>query len=602
MKTQSLIALVFALFLTGLLQAQDARLAQQYFQNGEYEKAAETYNRLYQQNNANDYFFDRYLECLIALQRYDEGEEAIRRQLRRSADNPTLYVIYGQLLERQYKTEEAKTQFALAIEKLAPDQYSVTKLANAFINLSKYEEAVATFERGMVLLKDNRIFAYSLGELYRRMGETTKMVDNYLNSLQDNPERLSQLQTIFQRYFSPEEYTELQTQLYARIEADNDATYYPELLAWVFIQRKDYRNALRQVRALDARFAENGSRVFNLGLIALNDKDYDSAISAFDYLVESKGPSSTYYLEAKKEGLRCRRLKLTEGYSFTSEDLRALESQYTVFLKEFGRTHNTGGIILELAELEALYINNLPRAIGLLDTMINLPGIDPAMQAQGKLNLADYYLMSGDVWESTLLYSQVDKSFKEDPLGHEARFRNARLSYYSGDFQWAQAQFEVLKASTSKLIANDALDLSVFIMDNLGLDTTAAALMLYAEADLLVFQNRFQEAFTKMDSLIAAFPKHSLEDDVLYLKGRIYSKQRQYELAASTFQKIVTDYPEDIRADNALFELAALYEKHLGDIEKAKELYENLFVNYSGSTFAVEARKRYRILRGDKIQ
>lgn len=602
MKTQSLIALVFALFLTGLLQAQDARLAQQYFQNGEYEKAAETYNRLYQQNNANDYFFDRYLECLIALQRYDEGEEAIRRQLRRSADNPTLYVIYGQLLERQYKTEEAKTQFALAIEKLAPDQYSVTKLANAFINLSKYEEAVATFERGMVLLKDNRIFAYSLGELYRRMGETTKMVDNYLNSLQDNPERLSQLQTIFQRYFSPEEYTELQTQLYTRIEADNDATYYPELLAWVFIQRKDYRNALRQVRALDARFAENGSRVFNLGLIALNDKDYDSAISAFDYLVESKGPSSTYYLEAKKEGLRCRRLKLTEGYSFTPEDLRALESQYTVFLKEFGRTRNTGGIILELAELEALYINNLPRAIGLLDTMINLPGIDPAMQAQGKLNLADYYLMSGDVWESTLLYSQVDKSFKEDPLGHEARFRNARLSYYSGDFQWAQAQFEVLKASTSKLIANDALDLSVFIMDNLGLDTTAAALMLYAEADLLVFQNRFQEAFTKMDSLIAAFPKHSLEDDVLYLKGRIYSKQRQYELAASTFQKIVSDYPEDIRADNALFELAALYEKHLGDIEKAKELYENLFVNYSGSTFAVEARKRYRILRGDKIQ
>jgi TolA-binding protein len=210
--------------------------------------------------------------------------------------------------------------------------------------------------------------------------------------------------------------------------------------------------------------------------------------------------------------------------------------------------------------------------------------------------------MQGDVWESTLLYSQVDKAFKEDPLGHEARFRNARLSYFSGDFQWAQAQFEVLKASTSKLIANDALDLSVFIMDNLGLDTTAIALQLYADAELLVFQNRFQDAFGKMDSLLLAFPKHALEDDVLYLRGKIFTKQRQYEKAAAAFEEVVEKYPEDIRADNALFELAGLYEKPLNDVEKAKTLYEKLFVEFSGSTFAVEARKRYRILRGDKIQ
>jgi TolA-binding protein len=238
--------------------------------------------------------------------------------------------------------------------------------------------------------------------------------------------------------------------------------------------------------------------------------------------------------------------------------------------------------------------------------MIELPGVDPITLARGKISLADYYLMEDEVWESTLLYSQVDKEFKEDLLGHEARFRNAKLSYYNGDFQWAQAQFDVLKASTSKLIANDALDLSVFIMDNLGLDTTATAMEMYAQSELLVFQNRFEDSFRRLDSLLLLFPEHSLDDDVLYLKAQIYRKKRDFTKSAELLQKIIDEYKdkESIRVDNALFQLAEMYENEnqLNDKEKAKTLYETLFIDFSGSTFAVEARKRFRILRGDKIQ
>jgi tetratricopeptide (TPR) repeat protein len=223
------------------------------------------------------------------------------------------------------------------------------------------------------------------------------------------------------------------------------------------------------------------------------------------------------------------------------------------------------------------------------------------VMAKGKLSLADFYLMDSEIWEATLLYSQVDKAFTEDILGHEARYRNAKLSYYAGDFEWAQAQFDVLKASTSKLIANDALDLSVFILDNLGLDSTVAPLKLYAEADLLVFQNRFDDAFIKLDSLKTTFPDHSLEDDIYYTYAKIYLKQREFTKSAEMLQLIIDKYPEGIRADNALYELAMLYENQLNDIEKAKELYEKIFIEYSGSTFAVDARKRFRKLRGDDI-
>ncbi|MEL6941519.1 MAG: tetratricopeptide repeat protein, partial [Bacteroidota bacterium] len=377
---------------------------------------------------------------------------------------------------------------------------------------------------------------------------------------------------------------------------------YPELLSWIFIQEEDYAKALRQVRALDRKLNENGGRVYQLAEIAYNAKDYDAAIDAYDYIVEKKGVTSSFYLNAKQQSLRAKRNRLIEGFDFSREDLLALEQEYDTFLDEFGRTKRTATIILELAELQAFHLNNLDKPIQLLSEMLEYPNVNRFTLANAKIRLADFYLMQGEVWEATLLYSQVDKEFKEDLMGHEARYRNAKLSYYAKDFQWAQAQFDVLKASTSRLIANDAIDMSVFIMDNMGLDTTTVPLEIYANAELLVFQNKFEEAFAKMEKLSLKFPEHGLQDDILYLQAKINLKQGKYEEAAANFQRIMDEHGEEIRADNAMFELAGLYENQLNDIEKAKALYETLFIDFSGSTFAVEARKRYRILRGDDIQ
>lgn len=225
----------------------------------------------------------------------------------------------------------------------------------------------------------------------------------------------------------------------------------------------------------------------------------------------------------------------------------------------------------------------------------------PESVAKAKLALGDYYLMNGDRWEASLLFSQVDKDFKEGQVGEYARYRNAKLSYYAGDFQWAQEQFKILKGATSKLISNDAIDMSVFILDNLGMDTTDVTLQMFAEADLLAFQNKYNEAIHKLDSIKILFPDHSLDDDVLYTKAQIYRKLRRSDEMITMYQTIIDKYPEEIRADNALFELAEIYQTLLNEPEKAKALYEKIFVDYSASTFAAEARKRFRILRGDEL-
>ncbi|MEM9991736.1 MAG: hypothetical protein AAF738_08230, partial [Bacteroidota bacterium] len=476
---KALLTLIIGLF-AYTIYAQNARLAQQYYRDGEYEKAAVLYDKLFAKNQRNDYYFERYINCLIQLESYTQAETSIKKQMKKRPNDIQLYVSYGNVLERQFKEEEADEQYAKAIQRLTADKFYITKLASAFTQKTKYDLAIEVYQQGEDLLEDPYLFAYNLAELYRRKNEAKKMIAEYLNTIMQSPARQKTIETMLQRYLPKEGYKELQAQLYERIQEYPDIIAYPEMLAWVFIQEKDYTKALRQVRALDRKLKENGGRVYQLAEIAANDKDYDAAIAAYRYIVEQKGQTSSFYLDAKRELLRNKRNKLVEGFDYNKDDLAGLRVEYDTFLEEFGRSKVTAPIVLEYAELEAFYMNDLDKAIELLSELVEYPGNNRTVLANAKLRLADFYLMQGERWEATLLYSQVDKEFKDDILGHEARYRNARLSYYAGDFEWAQAQFDVLKTSTSKLIANDAMDMSVFIMDNMGLDTPTVPLEMYA--------------------------------------------------------------------------------------------------------------------------
>ena len=599
MKQNIALILGLLLVMTGQMLGQTSRLAMQYFETGEFEKAASLFKDLYEQDKRSTFYFDKYIESLLALESYAEAERVVKTRSKKEPQNLTLYVMQGKILEAQFKDDDAAKLYSEAIKKMPGDRLAVVKLGNEFVKMNKFDLAIKAYERGTKLLRDDIIFSYNLGDLYRRKNDTKKMIYYFLNAMENETARIDNVKLLMERYLVEEDWKELQTQLYDRLQKHSDNLLYTELLAWVFIQKKDFRNALRQVKSLDRRLRENGSRVYELANMAVNAKEYDVAISAFEHLVESKDPSSPFYLDAKKDLLNTKRKKITEGYAFDVAELRGLETEYEQFLSEFGRNKNTANILLDLASLHAFYLNDLGNAIELLNEMIALPGVNRYLRANGKIQLGDYYLMTGEQWEATLLYSQVDKEFKDDLLGQRARFKNAKLSYFTGDFQWAQTQFDVLKASTSKLIANDALDLSIFIMDNLGLDTSSTAMEMFAKSELLVFQNRFDEASAEWLKIEKQFPDHSLADDILYVKAEMLLRQHKYAEAAILFKRVFDEFTEEIRADNALFALAELNEVHLNKPDEALGLYEQLFIDFSNSTLAVEARKRYRDLRGD---
>ncbi len=159
----------------------------------------------------------------------------------------------------------------------------------------------------------------------------------------------------------------------------------------------------------------------------------------------------------------------------------------------------------------------------------------------------------------------------------------------------------MLKAATSKLIANDAMSMSLLISDNIDMDSSTVQLATFARADLLLYREKPGEALALLDSLLIAFPGHPITDDALMKKAEIQLKRGNFAEAEALYLSVIKDYGEGILGDDAQFFIAELYENHLKDSAKAMAAYQELLMKYPGSLFTVEARKRFRLLRGDMV-
>ncbi|NNE56218.1 MAG: tetratricopeptide repeat protein, partial [Flavobacteriales bacterium] len=436
------------------------------------------------------------------------------------------------------------------------------------------------------------------------MGNHDEMVESFLDLLLVSPNYIQTIQNSFNRNLNITENEDranmLKGKLLKRVQRYPNEAIYNELLIWLFLQKKEFGAALVQAKALDMRMSENGFRVMDIARLARGNEDFDTARQAYSYVI-SKGEFGEYYTTARMELLRVMLDETTSKPGAPTDDMIALESTYENTLDELGKTAGTAMMMKELAHIKGFYLGKTDEAIDLLYEGLEIPGLYEKVTAVIKLELGDVLLLEGDIWEASLLYSQVELEFKEDVMGHEAKFRNAKISYYTGDFEWAQAQLDVLKASTSKLISNDAIDLSLLITDNFNMDTTTVPMLMFAQADLLAYQNQVDQSVLKLDSIVDMWPGHTLTDDILMLKADIYASQGDYDQAVGYLEQVMEFHFFDILGDDALFQLAEIHHFIYEDLETAQSMYERILLEYPGSLYVVEARKRFRELRGDEI-
>lgn len=580
----------------------DKQLALQYFQDEEYDKAVALYENLFNKSHL-DYYYKYYLKCLIALEDFSRAEKVVKKQVKRNPEHLNYLVDLGYVYKVNKESSKSLQQYDKALKLLDADRKKVVKLANAFMGRQEEPYAVEVYLKGRKMLRQSYSFHYELAHVYYRGGKNDLMINEYLDLILAEPKRKSEIQNILQaRLFQDLDQKALE---HLRVELVRRVQKYPtkviigEMLVWYHVQLKDFDRAFNQAQAIDKRRNEAGDRIIKLGLLAVSSRDYLAAINCFEYVI-AKGEKSRYYVIARRELLSAFNKKIT-SQDYTQEDLQNLEASYQMAIDELGKTQDIVAIMRGLAHLQAFYLYKASEAIAILEEIIVMQGVHGKEKARCKLELADILVLEGQIWDASLYYSQIDKAYKHDPLGHEAKFRNARLFYYTGEFEWAQSQLNVLKASTSKLIANDAMELALLITDNTILDTTLEALLLFASAELMAFQNKDDSALFILSSILDSFPFHTLTDDIYFKKAHILMENRKYKEAVEQLNLIVENHSYDIHADDALFMMADLYERKLNDQEKAMELYEKMLTDYSGSLFVVESRKRFRNLRGDKL-
>lgn len=587
-------------------QSVDAvSLADEYYRMGDFEKAQAEYKKLARNRKNIGRIHDNYFKLLLTVQDYGTAEKYMKGILRQNPGNFIYVVDYGLLFQAKNEQKKADKIFDDIIIKVAKQAKEKNQsnpiriLAQTFFSNNLREQALLAYQEGRKALGKPELFSLELANAYRLMNQKQSMVKEYLTFAKFQPQNLNYVKNSFQRILiEPEDLDTLEIILYDNIQTDGGNPIYNELLVWTHLQQKNFVAALRQARALDLRTQNKGENIVNVGMIAYRNSDYKSAQKAFNYIINEFKESPSLNL-AMKYALLAEEEVVKTTYPIDSSAVRGLISKYERFRENSRDVFTVLDAQRRVALLYAFQLGEIPKAIEVLNDLVKQPIGKHQVMAQAKMDLADIYLLNEEPWESILLYAQVEKMFKDEPLGYTAKLKSAKLSYFKGEFELAQGHLDILKLATSREIANDALDLSILIKNNTVFDSTDVVMKEYANIELLLFQNQTSQAMVAMDSMLVRYPNHSILDEVYYLKAETARKLGDFDGALVSLDKINVGFYFEILGDDALFLTALIQEEDLQNSEKAMDLYTELLKKFPGSIYVAESRNRFRELRGD---
>jgi len=575
-----------------------SQLAFKYFRDKEYKPASTLFYDLYDFTKSKTYY-NYYVDCLIALEEFKDAESFVKKQVRKNPNDNSFIISLGYVYKKWNQEEEAFKQYNKALQKLKPIKVDINSIANAFISKREYEFAAKAYQKGRELLKQPHLYHIELGNIYLYQRDFEKMLAEFLIGVSIDPSKVNTVQHRLQSALAQDIDSSLdpiiRNQILNKMQTEPDNLALKELLQWYFMQKKLFKPALAQARSIDLIKKEDGFRIMSLAYTARTNKDFETALEAFQIVID-KGAEASNFFKANTEYLETRFLQLKETENSSQEQWENLSSSYDKFLNQEKNIGQTSRAIVRHAHILSAYLNQSNKAIEKLEAILKNRNIHPQFKSEIKMELADIKLFTDEKWDAILLYSQIEKANKNNTIGYEAKFKKAKVSYYMGELKWAKAQLDALKGSTSKLIANDAIALSQLISDNTTLDTSYTAMKTYAEAEFLILQKKEDEALNKLNELIRNQPAHSLIDEVYFKKYEIYLQQNKLDDALKNLEKIITDHPWDSIADKALFRKGKLLEK-MQNSPAALDCYKSIITDYPDSIFSVEARQRVNALR-----
>lgn len=604
---------------------KDVQLANEYLLKGEKQKAAELYRELAKNSANTSLIHNNFINTLIDLAEYNEAQDYLKKLLKREPEQLLYKLDVGRVMMRSGEVQKADKYFKELIQESKQSLGRIKIMNDYFMSRSLFDYAIIALLQSREELGNPAMYCLELATLYRIKGEKEKMTEEYLNYATQNVGNSQYIKNVLQVLLTkPEELEVLETLLYKKVQEDPEQQVYTDLLIWVMLQQKNFHGAFIQARAYDRRYKTGGTRSLEIAEVALNNKDYENATRIYRF-VKDAFRNNENSEEAQLGYIRSREARLRDSYPIVTDSVETLIAAYRDFIKQNPKQPVALEALRNIGVMKSEYLQQTDSAITILSKLIADPFTPLQLKSKAKLDLADIYIFKEEPWEAALLYAQVEKTHKETSLAFEAKLKNAKLSYYRGDFMLAQEHLDILKEATTREIANDALDLSMRIKENIAIDSAGLALREFAKVELLLKQNKIDEALARLssiqeghsyvrklnkeekflrninpeDTVYVTFTNHAIKDDCYWLEAQIKLRQNKPEEAQQLLQKILNEYPEEILADDAFFMIAEIYERHLNNKEKAMEQYQKLLAQYPGSVYVAEARKRFRELRGD---
>ena len=584
------------LFAVSFGAAQNSEvLADSYYKKGEFKKALVIYENLNKEKPYSYKYVYKLIDTHQQLEQFDEAEHILVQRLAKRRI-PTLLVELGYNFQLKDSIDRAKRLYNEAITYVDENPSYVYSIAKKFEDHSLLDEAILVYDKGKLLNPDKN-YSIQLARIYGDQGNIEKMFENYIEYIAYRPNYLNNIKRAVSDFISENKSNEnniyLRRLLLKKIQQE-PSPYWYELLSWLYVQEKAYNKSFIQEKALYKRNPESLDRIIELAVTALNDNDDETSKDIFSYVLETTQDASTALTAHQYI------LQIDTQNADSEKELNRIDEAYNLLFDEFGKSELTLPLQLAYGEFLAFNQKDTEGATKFLRKSMKL-NISEFQEAKVKLLLADILVLQEKFNEALIFYSQIQLSLKNSTISQEARFKVAKTSYYKGDFDWAESQLKILKSSTSQLIANDALDLKLLISDNKFEDSLQTALKHYAKADLFAFQNKTDDAIALLNKVLEEHQGESITDQALFKQAKLFEKKKQYDKAEANYLKIISDWKEDILADDAHYHLAELYNTHLAKPEDAKQLYEKIIFEFEDSIYFIEARKKFRMLRGDSI-
>ena len=581
------------LFFSLICFSQNEQLAQYYYDKGDFEKAKISFEELLKATPQNSQYFQRTIDCYQQLKQYDVAEKAIKERLDKYKQS-ILLVELGYNFQLQKNEASAKKYYDEAIDRIKKNPNDVYGIANSFEKKALIERALKSYQTALALVPTFN-FNYQMALLYGQLGNTEMMISTFLDEAFANPQNSIQIQNQLARFMADqgdEKFTEnLRKALITRAQKNQDV-FWNHYLSWFYVQQKEFGKAFIQEKSIYKRNPESLSSIVNLGQLAIEEDDQEAAKDILGFVLENTKDleqlvqANSYLLKMKIE-------KAQEN------DFLKINTELSDLLKHYEITPFTLSLQIIQAHFVAFNLRKPEQGKAIIKKALDLQ-LNEFETAQAKMELADILLYEEKYNQALLYYSQIEENLKNDEVAHEASLKAAKTSYFQGDFVWALKQFKELKAATSELTANDAMEYFLLINDNTVADSTQTALKQFAKGDYLLYQKRNQEAIVQFQSILKSFKGQEIEAVTLLRLGGIYEKLGDYNSALSQYQEIINHHADGIYIDEALYFSAEIENNKLHEPEKAKPLYEKIIMNHQDSIYFVDSRKKYRQLRGDK--